>query len=172
MYLGRAISMLCTLNVGAAAHLARVLVPTAEKAPVPCRYTLEKPADDWFRADFNDSSWKHGAAPFGTLEPPIARKPNTVWTSPDLWLRREFEMPVGKFTDLALLLHHDEDTEVYINGVLAVKVAGFNAAYESFDLSPEAQAALKPGRNIMAAHCHQTGGGQYLDVGVEGVVEK
>ena len=145
----------------------QVLVPTAEKAPVPWRYTLEKPAGDWFKPDFNDAAWKPGAAPFGTEEPPFARKPNTVWTSADLWLRREFEMPAGRFTDLALLLHYDEDATVYINGVLAVKVGGFNAAYESFDMLPEAQAALKPGKNVMAAHCHQTGGGQYLDVGIE-----
>jgi beta-galactosidase len=50
--------------------------------------------------------------------------------------------------------------------VLAVKVAGFNAAYESFDMPPEAQAALKPGKNVMAVHCHQTEGGQYIDVGI------
>jgi len=52
-----------------------VLVPTAEKTPVAWRYTLEKPADDWFKFDFNDAAWKQGAAPFGTLEPPFARKP-------------------------------------------------------------------------------------------------
>jgi hypothetical protein len=145
------------------------LVPTAEKSPVPWRYTLEKPAGDWFKPDFNDAAWKRGAAPFGTEEPPFGRKPNTVWTSADLWLRREFELPPGKFTDLALLLHYDEDATVYINGVLAVKAGGHNAAYESFDITSEAQAALKPGKNVMAVHCHQTIGGQYLDLGIEGV---
>ena len=145
------------------------LVPTAEKSPVPWRYTLEKPAGDWFKPDFNDAAWKRGAAPFGTEEPPFGRKPNTVWTSADLWLRREFELPPGKFTDLALLLHYDEDAAVYINGVLAVKAGGYNAAYESFDITPEAQATLKPGKNVMAVHCHQTIGGQYLDLGIEGV---
>jgi hypothetical protein len=146
-----------------------ILVPTAEKSPVRWRYTLEKPADTWFTPGFDATAWKQSDAPFGTEELPIARKPNTVWTSADLWLRREFEMPAGKFTDLALLLHHDEDAEVYINGVLAVKVGSYNAAYESFDISPEAQAVLKPGKNVMAVHCHQTVGGQYFDIGVEGV---
>ena len=144
----------------------RVLVPTAEKSPVPWRYSLEKPAEGWFQRDFNDAAWQQGNAPFGTEEPPFARKPNTVWTSADLWLRREFELLSGKFTGMALLLHHDEDTEIYLNGVLAVKVSGYNAAYESFDITPEAQAALQPGRNVMAVHCHQTAGGQYLDVGL------
>ena len=146
-----------------------VLVPTAEKAPVPWRYVLEKPAGDWFKPAFNESAWKPGAAPFGTVEPQIGRKPNTAWTSADIWLRRECEMPAGSFSDLGLLLHHDEDTEVYINGVLAAKAAGYNAAYEPFDLSPESQAALKPGKNVMAVHCHQTTGGQYIDVGIDGL---
>ena len=146
----------------------RDLVPTAEKTSVLWRYSLEKPVADWFKPGFNDADWKQGAAPFGTEEPPIARKPNTRWTSADLWLRREFDMPTGKFTELALLLHHDEDTEVYINGVLAVNASSYNAAYESFELTPEAQAALKPGKNIVAAHCHQTEGGQYFDMGLEG----
>jgi hypothetical protein len=150
----------------------KVLVPTAEKGSVPWRYTLQKPTEDWFNANFDDSGWKQGAAPFGTVEPPIDRRPNTVWTSADLWVRREFEMPAGKFTELALLLHHDEDTEVYVNGVLAVKVGDYNAAYESFLISQEAQAALRPGKNVMAARCHQTVGGQYFDVGLEGVEGK
>jgi hypothetical protein len=146
-----------------------VLVPTAEKSPVPWRYALEKPAEDWLKPGIDDSSWKQGAAPFGTEEPPFARKPNTLWTNADIWVRREFQMPDGHFTDLGLLMHHDEDAEVYINGVLAVKAAGYNAAYESFDITSEAQAALNPGQNLMAVHCHQTTGGQYLDVGIEGV---
>jgi len=147
----------------------KMLVPTAEKAPVPWRYVTEKPAADWFKPDFSDAAWQQGAAPFGTEELPVARKPNTQWTSADLWLRRTFEMPEGQFTDLSLLLHHDEDTEVYINGVVAVKAGGYNAAYEAFDITPEAQAALKAGKNVLAVHCHQTVGGQYLDLGIEGI---
>jgi hypothetical protein len=55
--------------------------------------------------------------------------------------------------------------------VLAVKASDYNVAYESFDLSPEAQAALRPGKNLVSAHCHQTAGGQYFGMGLEGVEE-
>ena len=148
----------------------RILVPTAEKSPVPWRYTLEKLANDWFQPAFNDGNWKQGATPFGTKEPEFGRKPNTVWTSADIWLRREFQMPDGCYTDMGLLMHHDEDTEVYINGVLAAKTSGYNASYEPFDLAPEAQMALQAGKNTLAVHCHQTVGGQYMDIGIDGVI--
>ena len=63
-------------------------------------------------------------------------------------------------------MHHDEDAEVYINGVLASRTRGFTVDYEEFPLTKEGKAALKPGRNLIAVHCKQTGGGQYIDVGI------
>ena len=146
-----------------------ILVPTAATKPVPWLYTLEEPATGWFRPEFNDSTWSSGFAPFGREETPIARKPNTVWTNADIWLRREFSLPPDRFTEFALSLHHDEDVEVYLNGVLAAQTEGFNAAYETVEIRPEAQAALRPGQNTMAVHCRQTVGGQYIDVGIEAI---
>ncbi len=51
--------------------------------------------------------------------------------------------------------------------MLAAKVKGHIGSYEELSLSPEARAALKPGgKNVLAVHCHQTGGGQAIDVGI------
>jgi len=66
---------------------------------------------------------------------------------------------------LLLWLHHDEDAEVYLNGVLALRTSGWTSNYEAFELSPAARAALKPGRNLVAIHCRQSEGGQYVDLG-------
>ena len=39
------------------------------------------------------------------------------------------------------------------------------------NLTPEAIAALQPGTNVLAAHCHQTKGGQHIDIGLVDVEE-
>jgi hypothetical protein len=72
---------------------------------------------------------------------------------------------------LQLYVHHDEDAQIYLNGILAAKLSGFTAEYDTVEMLPAARAALKPGKNLLAVHCHQTGGGQYIDVGLAVVKE-
>lgn len=146
------------------------VVPTSQQKGITWRYTTETPAAGWFQAGFNDSGWKSGEAGFGTRETPGAVV-RTEWNSADIWIRREFDMPAGKFENLQLFMHHDEDADVYINGVLAARVAGFTGDYDFTALTPEGRAAIKPGKNTIAVHCHQTTGGQYIDLGLSTVVE-
>ncbi|MBI1375685.1 MAG: DUF1553 domain-containing protein [Phycisphaera sp.] len=63
-------------------------------------------------------------------------------------------------------MHHDEDTEVYVNGRLIKKVTAFTRDYETFDLYDKAFKTIKQGDNVIAVHCKQTAGGQYIDVGL------
>ncbi len=80
-------------------------------------------------------------------------------------------MPNKDFPDPFLTMFHDDDVEVYFDGVLAAKAAGYDTVYEERPIMAEAKATLKPGRKIVVAvHCHQNNGGQYIDVGV-GAVE-
>ncbi len=144
---------------------AKVVVPTSQEKGLTWRYTLDKPADGWFKTDFDDSSWKEGPGGFGTKGTPGAVV-RTEWKTDDIWLRREFTLPDGRFSDLYLLLHHDEDAEIYVNGVLAAKVSGYITDYEEVPISAAARATLKPGKNLLAVHCKQTTGGQYIDVGI------
>lgn len=146
-----------------------VLVPTAEAAPVHWRCTETRPGDDWHQPGFDDSAWHVSPAPFGRAEANLGRAPRTTWTSADLWLRRVIEVPPGEWSDLALRLHYDEDPQVYVDGEPVLRLAGYNAAYESFPLPAPAAARLTPGKHLVAVHCHQTVGGQYFDLGVEGV---
>jgi hypothetical protein len=141
------------------------VVPTSQKKAVTWKYTAEKPADGWFKPEFDAAGWKEGPGGFGSPGTPGAVI-GTEWRTPVIWLRREFEMPAGQFKNLSLFVHHDEDVEIYINGVLAARKSGFTTDYETVDIRPAGKQALKEGKNVMAVHCRQTGGGQFVDVGI------
>jgi hypothetical protein len=76
-------------------------------------------------------------------------------------------MPDREIANLQLVVYHDEDVEVYVNGVLAAKASGYDNNYRPMEISREARAELKPGAKVtLAVHCHQTIGGQGVDVGL------
>lgn len=144
---------------------ATEILATAETQPAEWRYAFEKPDENWFAVEFDDAAWKTGSAGFGTAGTPGAIV-KTNWDSGDIWLRREVELPKLAAENLALNVHHDEDVEVYINGVLAATASGFTSAYEWVALNDAGKSALRAGKNLIAVHCKQTRGGQYIDVGL------
>ena len=143
----------------------KVIVPTSQAKGIPWRYTVEKPAEGWLKPEFDDSAWKEGPGGFGTKMTP-GGVVGTEWSSADIWIRRQFELPEVDPDELTLWVHHDEDVEIYINGVLAAKATEFTVDYEEMVITPEGRRALKPGKNVMAIHCKQTKGGQYIDAGI------
>ena len=156
-------------------HDYEVVVPTAKdrpEDPPTWRYTFEKPVGDWAAADFDASSWKTGPAGFGKEGTP-GSVVNTVWDGPDVWLRREVDVPVGAISgDLVWRVHHDEDVTVYVNGREVLAKTGHVGEYVDYVFDDAAKGALRPGRNLIAVHCRQTEGGQFVDVGLARVVPK
>ncbi|HOY57491.1 MAG TPA: DUF4965 domain-containing protein [Verrucomicrobiota bacterium] len=144
---------------------AKEVVPTARTAQVNWRYTLEEPPADWTKPGFDDSAWKEGPGGFGTQGTPGAII-GTEWNTKAIWLRREFTLPDRPLKHPRLLILYDEDPAVYLNGVLAAKLAGWTGDYEEADIAPPALARLKPGKNLMAVRASQTWGGQSIDVGL------
>jgi hypothetical protein len=126
---------------------------------------MAKPADDWAAPAFDASSWKEGPAGFGKPGTPNVT-PRTEWKTDDVWIRREVTLPEFKGGEVALRIYHDDDADVYINGVPAAKLSGYTTNYEVVDMSPAAIAAVKQGKNVIAIHCHQVYGGQYIDAGL------
>ena len=145
------------------------LVPTSKEKAQTWRYTFAKPTEGWEKPDFDATQWKEGAGGFGTKITPNAVV-GTEWKSDDIWLRRAFVLAAAPEGEVLLSIHHDEDAEVYLNGVLAAKVAGFTSGYVEVPLTPGGRKALKAGANTMAIHCHQTAGGQCIDAGLIRVV--
>jgi hypothetical protein len=149
-------------------YISEVL-PSSQKEGHTWKYSFSKPDESWFTAKFDDAAWKSGEAGFGTSGTP-GTNVKTVWNTDDIWIRREFTLGDLKNIDrngLVLYMHHDDDCEVYINGVKAVAKAGATSDYVVFPISDEAKNALVAGgKNIIAIHCKQTGGGQYIDAGI------
>jgi hypothetical protein len=147
------------------------LVPTSEAEKAPWKYTEATPPAGWYQPEFDDSGWKEGKAPFGKEGTP-GISPATNWESGDIWLRRDFTLENMDFQRVVLRLYHDEDAEVYINGVQAATVKGWTNQYKHYEISAEAVQSLHQGLNRLAVHCHQTGGGQGIDTGLDKVMER
>jgi hypothetical protein len=141
------------------------VVKTAATEPSLWFYTTSKPADDWSKATFDPKGWKEGKSGFGTPGTP-GTTIGTRWSEPDIWLIRDIELNNVEIEKLHWLIHHDEDAEIYVNGELAAQLSGYTVQYETRPLSKDAVKALRPGKNRIAIHCHQTGGGQYIDLGL------
>jgi hypothetical protein len=143
----------------------RAIAPTSEVEGVTWSSTTEAPADGWTEPGFDDASWREGPGGFGTSGTPGAVV-RTEWTSDDIWLRRRFAWDGAAAGELAALLHHDEDVEVFLNGEELLSARGFTTGYELWPLGERGRGLLRPGENVLAVHCRQTTGGQYVDLGL------
>ncbi|HSU56655.1 MAG TPA: LamG-like jellyroll fold domain-containing protein, partial [Candidatus Dormibacteraeota bacterium] len=123
----------------------------------------------WYATNFDDSAWISGQAGFGTTGTPGAVV-RTTWKTPDIWIRQQFTLGALTPSDLNNLVfscYHDEDCEIYLNGILAATATGYASSYVLLDLNANGQNALRTNAiNLIAVHCHQTGGGQNIDVGI------
>ena len=126
------------------------------------RYTLQRPADGWEQPGFDDRGWKDGNGGFGTHDTPGARV-GTTWATNNIWLRKSFELNSIP-EQPALLVHHDEDAHIYLNGKLISEMKGYSTEYEIVRLSQDSRGVLRQGTNQLAVHCHQSTGGQFIDV--------
>ncbi|MDR0863884.1 MAG: hypothetical protein LBO74_02995 [Candidatus Symbiothrix sp.] len=120
--------------------------------------------------NYNDNTWQEGAAGFGNDNPPNS-KIRTVWDTQTIFMRKFVTLPAdlseGDKADLKLSIYHDEDVQVYINGVLAASAGGYSTSYNLFEINLAAKNALKYGEeNLIAVKCIQTDGGQYIDLGL------
>lgn len=142
-----------------------VVVPHAVSGPIQWRYLLETPRDGWEEESFDDSDWKIGLAGFGKPGT-MGAIVRTLWNTKDIWLRRTFILGPDQLQGLKIEMHHDEDAEVYLNGVLATRQTGYLVDYSMVDIYEPALRVLRVGTNTIAVHCRQTVGGQYIDVGL------
>jgi len=145
------------------------ILPTSQNQGLIWSYTTNTPPPDWTATNFNDAAWNRGPAGFGTAGTPGAVV-RTTWNTPDIWLRQTFTLGALTPADRAQLVfnvYHDENCEIYLNGVLAANASGYTTSYVILPMNAAGQNALiANGTNVIAVHCHQTVGGQDIDVGI------
>lgn len=146
----------------------RELVPTSREVAQAWHYRFDAPSDvNWVTSGSLEDGWKEGPGGFGREGTPgsVVR---SAWETPEIWMRRTLEIPaIPDGFEARLVVHHDEDADVWIDGVLAAQLAEYSTGYERVRMSAEAAKKLTPGRHVLAMHVKQTTGGQYADVGIE-----
>lgn len=134
-------------------------------------YTFSDPGSQskWYETNYDASSWSIGSGGFGTWGTP-GTYINTYWNTTEIWLRQSFTVNAEDLADLDQLfffLHHDDGTEIYLNGVLAASVVGYVTSYAMINITSAAKNTLSSSQlNTIAVHCRQEWGGQYIDVGI------
>jgi len=146
--------------------VANVIFPTGHQSNgQEWHYTTKAPAGNWTGVTYDSNSWSKGKAGFGagkTSDITI----HTEWNTPDIWLRKEFEIPAGKLPKHPVLhIFYDDIAKVYINGIEVDngQFDPYQTAYAAFDIDSK---VFKEGKNSIAIHCHQIGGGQGIDAGI------
>lgn len=121
----------------------------------------------WTAENFNDSGWKREQAAWGTPnEYPRVHNPWTAEHS-DIYVRRTITLTDDDLNkDLWVQFSHDDVFELYINGEKVASTGETWIQGETRRLTDAQKAKLHKGENVMAAHCHNTLGGAYVDFGL------
>lgn len=140
------------------------VLPTAATERWDAVYTEKEPTGDWKSKDYNDAAWEKGKAAFGTTDMPNL---STPWESKNIWVRRTFELTEDYSNKPVILEYsHDDDFELYINGIKVVETGYAWNNNVLLELPDEVKATLKPGKNILAAYGQNRVGGAYVDFGL------
>ncbi len=140
----------------------KAVLPMAKDEVWEGSFTTKKPSPGWEQLNYNAASWNKGKAAYGS---PDMNAVNTSWEANDIWVRREFSFSKeASDTVLYLIYSHDDDFELYLNGREIVNT-GHRAKMEVV-IKIDASMLNKDGKNLIAAHCKNTGGKAYVDFGI------
>ena len=74
------------------------------------------------------------------------------------------------YPTLELTAYHDQDMDIYFNGVLAAHAPGWTHTCSPLPIEAKAAATLHPGTNVIAVHVRHGGEGRHFaDVGLYGL---
>jgi len=142
------------------------IAPMAKDTKWDAVYTHQEPSNGWQELQYDDKSWQRGKAAFGT---PEMENLGTKWEgeNTDIYVRRIFDInDINSSDNIFLNYSHDDVCEIYLNGERIVSTGETWIHDVTLKLSDAMKAKLHKGKNIIAAHCHNTTGGAFLDFGL------
>ncbi len=147
--------------LGAPPKKLQPLLPNSDLQGYDCRYTEQKPSENWFNPEFDDSQWKNGLGMFGSKNMDAV----TEWNSREIWFRRTFNVTNNDFNELLLTLKYDDNIKVFLNGE-KIYEAGCCSSNKEIILKNEIKQKIKAGKNTLAVYCENTGGPGIIDIGL------
>lgn len=148
--------------------LDETLLPMANEETWEAKATTTRQSGTaWTEPDFDDSGWETKKGAFGS--PNEYPNVNTSWeqTNSDMYVRRTVNLTAEDIAkDLYVIYSHDDVFELYVNGHCVVSTGETWLQGETAHITDAMKSYLKEGENVIAAHCHNTTGGAYLDYGL------
>jgi len=137
------------------------VLPASDEESYNMKFINTDPGKGWKDLSFNDAAWNTGAAPLTSRN----TAQGTPWKTKDVWMRRTFDLSAKNYSNLGLRIKADDIVEVYLNGEEIYTHTGVQRKYDYIPLNETIRKKLKPGKNILAFHAQNTGGGAFLDAG-------
>lgn len=150
--------------MGQSASVYDAVASLAKESGWTGKMTRKTPPADWTKPEFDDSAWETVTAPIGS-----DATCHTQWTDfdSDIYVRRVIDItPEQLACDMQLRMSHDDGMKLYINGTQAFDTGDTYIMNQKEPMTPDIKKLLKPGRNVIAATCHNGVGGAYLDFGI------
>ncbi len=138
----------------------------ADEAEWKAAFTRDKQKSGWEKNDFDDSKWETATGAFGSPGLNFVRTPWSAENS-DIYVRRTIELsPEDLDEELLFKYSHDDVYEMYVNGVLIAKTGETWRNDVEIPVTPSIRKHFRAGKNVIAAHCHNTTGGAFTDFGL------
>ena len=133
------------------------------------QFTVTEPAANWYKTDFDSSSWSSDRAPFGRVD---TFGINTVWKDgKTLWLRKTVQINQYdvEAASLQLDLAYTNAVTVYVNGTKVYDASGAVTSYTTVVLDEEYRSAFNAGDNVIAVKVDAADSASYFGLGMKGV---
>jgi Domain of unknown function (DUF4965)/Domain of unknown function (DUF1793)/Domain of unknown function (DUF5127)/Domain of unknown function (DUF4964) len=146
--------------LGGAEPTYKDIAPTSEGTAQQASFMTTNPGGEWMMDSYSDATWTRGTLPLSSEL--------SNWSTKEIWVRRYFEATQPNLLSKVLLrLKHDDDVEVFLNGEKIYGCAPcYKGGYDNLALNENIKSKIKPGKNLLAFHCTNTGGPGFVDVGL------